>query len=135
MDISDLLAFSVKNKASDLHLSSGLQPMIRVHGYARKINSPFISELIMRCAVHEIKDVIAKSPEMGMQTFDQALFYLHEAGSISYEEAIRNADWVNDVRLKIKLEEKVNRGMDFGAWLREFRCDLTRIYLLIKYGK
>jgi twitching motility protein PilU len=82
------------------------------------LNSPFISELIMRGAVHEIKEVIAKSREMGMQTFDQALFDLHEAGAISYEEAIRNADSVNDLRLKIKLDGKANRGMDLGHGLQ-----------------
>ncbi len=82
------------------------------------LQSPFVSELILRGAVHEIKEVIAKSREMGMRTFDQALFDLHEAGAISYEEAIRNADSVNDVRLKIKLEGKVNRGMDLGHGLQ-----------------
>lgn len=82
------------------------------------LNSPFISELIMRGAVHGIKEVIAKSREMGMQTFDQALFDLHQAGSISYEETIRNTDSVNDVGLKIKLDGKVNRGMDLGHGLQ-----------------
>ena len=82
------------------------------------LNSPFISELIMRGAVHDIKEVMAKSREMGMQTFDQALFDLHEAGSVSYEEVIRNADSVNDVRLKIKLDGKANRGMDLGHGLQ-----------------
>lgn len=90
----------------------------RVAAVEVMLNSPFVSELIMRGAVHEIKDVIAKSRQMGMRTFDQALFELHEAGSISYEETIRNADSVNDVRLKIKLEGKANRGMDLGHGLQ-----------------
>ena len=82
------------------------------------LNSPFVSELILRGAVHEIKEVIAKSRDQGMITFDQALFDLHEARSISYEEAIRNADSVNDVRLKIKLESKMNRGIELGHGLQ-----------------
>ena len=90
----------------------------RVAAVEVMLQSPFVSELILRGAVHEIKEVIAKSREMGMRTFDQALFDLHEAGAISYEEAIRNADSVNDVRLKIKLEGKVNRGMDLGHGLQ-----------------
>ena len=90
----------------------------RVAAVEVMLNSPFVSELIMRGAVHEIKDVIAKSREMGMQTFDQALFDLHEAGAISYEDAIRNADSVNDVRLKIKLDGNINRGMDLGHGLQ-----------------
>lgn len=90
----------------------------RVAAVEVMLNSPFVSELILRGAVHEIKDVIAKSGEMGMRTFDQALFELHDAGLISYEETIRNADSVNDVRLKIKLEGKVNRGMELGHGLQ-----------------
>ncbi len=90
----------------------------RVAAVEVMLNSPFVSELIMRGAVHEIKEVIAKSREMGMQTFDQALFELHEAGAISYEDALRNADSVNDIRLKIKLDGKINRGMDLGHGLQ-----------------
>jgi twitching motility protein PilU len=90
----------------------------RVAAVEVMLQSPFISELILRGAVHEIKEVIAKSREMGMRTFDQALFELHEADAISYEETIRNADSVNDVRLKIKLDGKMNRGMDLGHGLQ-----------------
>jgi twitching motility protein PilU len=90
----------------------------RVAAVEVMLQSPFISDLILRGAVHEIKELIAKSREMGMQTFDQSLFDLHEAGSISYEDAIRNADSVNDVRLKIKLDGKINRGMDLGHGLQ-----------------
>ncbi len=90
----------------------------RVAAVEIMLNSPFVSELILRGAVHEIKEVIAKSRELGMLTFDQALFDLHEAGSISYEEAIRNADSVNDVRLKIKLDSKMNRGIELGHGLQ-----------------
>jgi twitching motility protein PilU len=70
------------------------------------INSPLMSDLIFKGMVHEIKELIAKSNELGMQTFDQALFNLYESGQIKYEDALRNADSVNDLRLRIKLEGK-----------------------------
>ncbi|WP_409027241.1 PilT/PilU family type 4a pilus ATPase [Janthinobacterium sp. SUN098] len=68
------------------------------------LNSPLMSDLIFKGQVHEIKELMKKSREHGMQTFDQALFDLHEAGAISYEDALRNADSVNDLRLAIKLK-------------------------------
>lgn len=68
--------------------------------------SPLISDLIFRGEVAAIKDVMAKSSRLGMQTFDQALFRLYEDGAISYDEALRNADSKNELRLKIKLQSK-----------------------------
>jgi twitching motility protein PilU len=70
------------------------------------LNSPLIQDLILKGEVHEIKNIMSKSREQGMQTFDQALFDLQQADKISYEEALRNADSVNELRLKIKLEGK-----------------------------
>ena len=70
------------------------------------INSPLIADLIFKGEVHEIKEIMRKSRELGMQTFDQHLFDLFEAGQISYEDALRNADSVNDLRLNIKLNAK-----------------------------
>ena len=58
--------------------------------------------------MHGIKDIMAKSRDIGMQTFDQALFDLYEADMISYEDALRNADSENDLRLQIKLNSKKN---------------------------
>jgi len=81
------------------------------------INSPLISDLIFKGDVHEIKEIIGRSRELGMQTFDQALFDLYEADSISYEDALRNADSVNDLRLKIKLEGKAAHDRDNSAGL------------------
>ena len=72
------------------------------------LNSPLISELILHGEVHGIKDIMAKSRDIGMQTFDQALFDLYEADMISYEDALRNADSENDLRLQIKLNSKKN---------------------------
>lgn len=74
------------------------------------INSPLMSDLIFKGQVHDIKELIAKSNELGMQTFDQALFDLYESGNIKYEDALRNADSVNDLRLRIKLEGKESKG-------------------------
>jgi twitching motility protein PilU len=79
--------------------------------------SPLISDLIFKGQVHEIKEVMSKSRELGMQTFDQALFILHESGAISYEEALKNADSVNDLRLKIKLEGKATKDKDMMSGL------------------
>ncbi len=68
--------------------------------------SPLISDLIFRGEFAQIKEVMAKSNRLGMVTFDQALFQLYEVGAISYEEALRNADSKNELRLRIKLESK-----------------------------
>ena len=81
------------------------------------LNSPLISDLIFKGDVHEIKEIIGRSRELGMQTFDQALFDLHESGAISYEEALRNADSVNDIRLKIKLHGKEAKDKDMSSGL------------------
>ena len=70
------------------------------------INSPLISDLIFKGEVASIKEVMSRSNEQGMFTFDQFLFGLFEAGTVSYEEALRNADSQNELRLKIKLESR-----------------------------
>jgi twitching motility protein PilU len=78
----------------------------RVPAVEIMINSPLMADLIFKGEVHEMKELMAKSNELGMQTFDQALFNLFEDGLISYEDALRNADSVNDLRLRIKLDSK-----------------------------
>jgi twitching motility protein PilU len=70
------------------------------------LNSPLISDLIFKGEVGQIKEIMAKSTRLGMQTFDQSLFTLYEDGVISYEEAMRNADSKNELRLRVKLESK-----------------------------
>jgi twitching motility protein PilU len=89
----------------------------RVPAVEVMLNSPLISDLIFKGEVHEIKEIMAKSRELGMQTFDQALFDLHEADLVTYEDALRNADSVNDLRLKIKLEGKESKDKDLSAGL------------------
>ena len=74
------------------------------------LNSPLIADMIFKGEVNQIKGVMAQSRELGMETFDGSLFSLYEAGKISYEEALRNADSVNDLRLRIKLESKLTDG-------------------------
>ena len=70
------------------------------------INSPLISDLIRKGEIHEIKDLMKRSRELGMQTFDQALFDLYKAKQITYKDALKHADSPNDLRLQIKLSEE-----------------------------
>ncbi len=70
------------------------------------LNTPLIADLIFKGEVGQIKEIMAKSTRLGMQTFDQSLFYLYEEGLVSYEEAMRNSDSKNELRLRIKLESK-----------------------------
>ena len=86
------------------------------------LNSPLISDLILKGDVHEIKTIMSKSNELGMKTFDQALFDLYEADKISYDDALRSADSTNGLRLRIKLEGKAAKG-------KEQKDDLDHINL------
>jgi len=84
----------------------------RVAAVEIMINSPLMADLIFKGEVQEMKDLITRSTELGMQTFDQALFDLYESGQIKYEDALRNADSVNDLRLRFKLESKESKNSD-----------------------
>jgi twitching motility protein PilU len=79
------------------------------------LNTPLISDLIFKGDVSEIKEIMKKSRNLGMQTFDQALFDLFEANVITYEDALRSADSVNDLRLQIKLNSQRARTQDLSA--------------------
>jgi twitching motility protein PilU len=82
------------------------------------LNSPLIQDLIFKGKVQEIKEVMSRSNRVGMKTFDQALYELYEGGFISYEDALRNADSKNELRLKIKLESKREvKNLDDGGTL------------------
>lgn len=76
------------------------------------INTPLIQDLIRKSNVHEIKEVMKKSTNLGMQTFDQALFNLYKDGDIDYDVALAHADSANDLRLMIKLDAKTNPQLD-----------------------
>jgi twitching motility protein PilU len=76
------------------------------------LNTPLIQDLIFKGDVHGIKAIMKKSRELGMQTFDMSLFDLYESGKIVYEDAMRNADSMNELRLAIKLEGHEAHGRD-----------------------
>ena len=84
------------------------------------LNSPLISDLIFKGDVTEIKEIMKKSRNMGMQTFDQALFDAFETNHILYEDALRNADSVNDLRLQIKLYSQRAKSTDLSAGTEHF---------------
>src|SRR5574344_2584306 len=84
------------------------------------LNTPLISDLIAKGNVAEIKEIMKKSRNIGMQTFDQALFDLFESNLITYEDALRNADSVNDLRLQIKLGSQRAKSSDLAAGTEDF---------------
>jgi twitching motility protein PilU len=86
----------------------------RVAAIEIMLNSPLLADLIFKGEIHEIKELMKKSRELGMQTFDQHLFDLFDSGQISYEDALRNADSVNDLRLNIKLHSKEAKNRDIA---------------------
>ncbi|QDF98857.1 type IV pili twitching motility protein PilT [Azoarcus sp. DD4] len=102
MDLSLNLRAMVSQRLLPLKGRKGRVPAVEV-----MLNSPLISDLIFKGEVPGIKEIMKRSRELGMQTFDQALFDLYEEEKISYEDALRNADSVNDLRLQIKLNSKL----------------------------
>ena len=110
MDLSLNLKAVIAQRLIPLKNSKGRAAAIEV-----MLNSPLISDLIFKGNVHEIKEIMKKSRELGMQTFDAALFELYEADKISYEDALRNADSLNELRLQIKLEGKDAKGKDLNS--------------------
>ena len=84
------------------------------------LNTPLISDLISKGDVVEVKEIMKKSRNLGMQTFDQSLFDLYEAHAINYTDALRNADSVNDLRLQIKLHSKRDHNPDLAAGSEHF---------------
>ena len=85
------------------------------------LNTPLIADQIAKGEVTEVKETMKKSRELGMQTFDQALFEQYESGLISYEDALRNADSVNDLRLQIKLHSQRSKTSDLTAGTEHFQ--------------
>ena len=92
----------------------------RVAAIELMINTPLIADLVFKGEVTELKEVMKKSRNLGMQTFDQALFDLFEANMIDYEDALRNADSVNDLRLQIKLGSQRARQTNLAAGTEHF---------------
>jgi len=87
----------------------------RVAAVEVMLNTPLIGDLILKGEVTEIKELMKRSRELGMQTFDQSLFDLYEAHAVTYDDALRNADSVNDLRLQIKLKSQRARNTDLAA--------------------
>lgn len=85
------------------------------------LHTPLISDLIAKGDIVEIKEIMKKSRNLGMQTFDQSLFDLYESGAVMYEDALRNADSVNDLRLQIKLHSQRASNTDLAAGTEHFR--------------
>ncbi|MFM6993085.1 MAG: PilT/PilU family type 4a pilus ATPase [Rhodoferax sp.] len=100
-------------------ISQRLVPRVGGKGRASAVeillNSSTVADLVRKGEVPEVKEIMKKSREMGMQTFDQALFDLYESRTISYQDALRNADSINDLRLQIKLHGKDTRETDLSA--------------------
>lgn len=88
------------------------------------LNTQLIGDYIRKGEVHEIKPVMKRSRDIGMQTFDQALFDLYESGEITYQDAIKHADSPNDLRLQIKLEGK-NAGKNVDEGANALSLDIT----------
>jgi twitching motility protein PilU len=107
MDLSLNLKGVISQRLLPVKEGKGRVPAVEV-----LLNSPLISDLIFKGDIHEIKEIMKKSRELGMQTFDQALFDLYEAGKISYEDALRFADSTNEVRLAIKLHGREAKERD-----------------------
>ncbi len=84
------------------------------------LNTPLISDLIFKGDVTEVKEIMKKSRQLGMQTFDQALFDMYEGNHITFEDALRNADSVNDLRLQIKLNSQRGKSTDLSAGTENF---------------
>ncbi|MDP3616830.1 MAG: PilT/PilU family type 4a pilus ATPase [Rhodoferax sp.] len=84
------------------------------------LNTPLISDLIFKGDISEIKEIMKKSRNLGMQTFDQALFDAYESKQITYEDALRNADSLNDLRLQIKLNSKRGKIQDLNSGTENF---------------
>jgi twitching motility protein PilU len=79
------------------------------------LNTPLVADMIFKGEVGDIKELMKRSRELGMQTFDQSLFDLYETNMVTYEDALRNADSVNDLRLQIKLNSQRARSQDLAA--------------------
>ncbi len=116
MDLSLNLKALVSQRLIPLAHSEGRAAAVEI-----MINTPLMSDMIFKGNVHEMKELISKSTELGMQTFDQHLFIMHEEGKITYEDALRNADSVNDLRLRFKLESKGSKKTDLMQGLDEIR--------------
>jgi twitching motility protein PilU len=117
MDLSSNLRSIVSQRLIKTQDGKGRKAAIEI-----LINTPTIAERIFKGAFNDIKNIMEKSRELGMRTFDWALFDLYNSGDIAYEEAIRNADSANELRLNIKLKSK--RGEPASSIAQELTLDM-----------
>lgn len=110
MDLSSNLKAIVSQRLVRTEDGKGRKAAIEI-----LLNTPTIAEMIFKGNFHSIKEIMAKSRELGMCTFDQALYELYNKGYISYEEALRNADSANGLRLQIKLRGDRKEPGEGGA--------------------
>jgi twitching motility protein PilU len=115
MDLSLNLKAMISQRLVPLQSGKGRMAVVEV-----MLNTPLIADLVFKGEVSEIKEIMKKSRNLGMQTFDQALFDAYEAESITYEDTLRNADSVNDLRLQIKLNSKRSKTQDLSAGTEHF---------------
>ena len=113
MDLSLNLKAVVSQRLLPLKEGKGRAAAVEV-----LLNSPLIADLIFKGEIHGIKEIMKKSKELGMKTFDMALFDLFEEGRISYDDALRFADSMNEVRLMIKLHSKQAQDMDRNSGIQ-----------------
>jgi len=118
MDLSLNLKSLISQRLIPSITGEGREPAVEI-----MLNTPLMADMIFKGNVLEIKELISKSNELGMQTFDQALFDLYEAGKIKYEDTLRNADSINDLRLRIKLEGKDSKDTDLMQGLDKLQME------------
>jgi twitching motility protein PilU len=105
MDLSGNLRAIISQRLVRTHDGKGRRAAVEI-----LINTPTIADKLLKGEFHEIKPIMHKSRELGMSTFDQSLFDLYNDGAIAYDEAIRNADSANELRLNIKLNSTRKEG-------------------------
>jgi twitching motility protein PilU len=118
MDLSLNLKAIVSQRLLPIKESEGRVPAIEI-----LINSPLMADLIFKGDVPKMKSLVSKSRELGMQTFDQHLFDLIEEDLITVEDGLRNADSVNDLRLRLKLEGKRSKATDLLVGLESLTVE------------
>ncbi len=122
MDIGVILTFAKENGASDLHISTGEPPIVRIDGDIQKVDMPALSKEEVHSMLYDIlndhqrkifeekkeidllKETMKQGVQEGMQTFDQAIYDFYMQGELDYDTAIAYADSTNDLRLRIKFD-------------------------------
>ena len=118
MDLSLNLKALISQRLIPLKGGEGRVPAVEI-----MLNTPMMADLVFKGKVHEMKELMSKSNEYGMKTYDQALFDLYEDGYVTYEDALRNADSVNDLRLRIKLQGKDSNNQDLLSEIDGIRME------------